>query len=313
MQLPVCEACPLLVLVAAPPAAQIAERQCGAGGSPCASDTPPRLPPCRAAAIAAPSPAPIHRPHSTESRAHDTTRPTARAPRQARLRRDAGRLGRAQRQACRRRRLRDCVPVGLLRRRQPARRARSRPRLLRGDVRLLQHGARCGAADAGARRRRSRARQRHERAAHRPRLRPGRRRRRPDRGQDHPARAVGGRQAVHSARGGAHEDPRCCRGRQGVGHPDPGADRLPPDPGHRRGRGPHADVRRGGCRHPVPRLARRRGGDPARASPRRPAGRPSSCCRRARRGQRRPRSRQPSSASRSAPSRRACCRPRPPA
>ena len=46
--------------------------------------------------------------------------------------------------------------------------------LVRGDVRLLQHGARRGATDAGAGRRRSRPRQRHERAAHGARLRPRR-------------------------------------------------------------------------------------------------------------------------------------------
>ena len=53
-------------------------------------------------------------------------------------------------------------------------------------------------------------------------------------------------------------------GGEGVRHPDPGAHRLPADPGHRRGRGAHRDVCRGRRRHPVPRFAGRRRRDQAR-------------------------------------------------
>ena len=162
--------------------------------------------------------------------------------------------------------------------------------LLRRDVRLLQHGARRRARPAGAGRRRPRLRQRHERAAHRARLWPRRRRRRADRGQDHAARAHRRRQALPAARGGAHEDPRRRRGGQGVRHPDPGAHRLPADPGHRRGGGAHRDVCRGRRRHPVPRLARPTTARSAAPSPPPRAGRPSPCCRPARRAPRRRRS-----------------------
>ena len=110
------------------------------------------------------------------------------------------------------------------------------------DVRLVQHGARRGAADPGAGRWRPWLRQCHERAAHGARLRPRRRRRHPDRGQDHAARPDRGRQALPAARGGPDEDPRRGGGGEGVRHPGPGAHRLPAHPGHRRGCGAHRDV-----------------------------------------------------------------------
>src|SRR6478735_5186708 len=59
-------------------------------------------------------------------------------------------VGRTERQAIRHSRLRDRIPVGLLRGRQPSWRTRSRPDLVRGDAGLVQQGTGSGIADPGA-------------------------------------------------------------------------------------------------------------------------------------------------------------------
>ena len=184
---------------------------------------------------------------------------------------------------------------------------RSRPVVVRRNVRFLQPGARGRARPADFGRCRSWLRKCDERSAHRSRLWPGRRGCNPDRGQDHAARPDGGRQTDPAAQGSAHENPRRSRGRAGFRHPGHGAHRLPPDFGYRRSGRAHRDVCRG--KVPISCSSTRRSTTtksaapwpPPRAAPHLPS------CLPVRRAPVRRRTKRWCLASRSAPIRRACC------